>query len=218
MTWGIEGLVSKQCSATCIACLAIMKCHHLDGLTVHCWLVDQEWWVKNFGHANTPIAVLTVRWKHSTLSTQIVAQSLGSPITVHLLMTMWDCVILHVYVKVVVPAGKVVTSPLGSVDILDPHKDKPKLFTLILLDDTTEYSKLFKIATACEKRRKKRVCKSGVVEGWEECVTLKTVCAEWESVEVRTRTMRSCYVHRRIQQLESCQALFLHIWITILRK
>ena len=124
MTWGIEGLVSKQCSATCIASLAIMKCHHLDGLTVHCWLVDQEWWVKKpfFCHANTPIAVLTVHWKHSTQSAQIVAHGLGSLITVHLLMTMWDCVVLHVYVKVVVPAGKVVTSPLGSVDILDSYK------------------------------------------------------------------------------------------------
>ena len=29
---------------------------------------------------------------------------------------------MHVYVKVVVPAGKVVTSPLGSVDVLDSYK------------------------------------------------------------------------------------------------
>ena len=38
------------------------------------------------------------------------------------------------------------------------YRDKPKLFlnTLILLDDTTEYGKLFQIATACEKRRKKK--------------------------------------------------------------
>jgi len=48
------------------------------------------------------------------------------------------------------------------------YRDKPKLFLrmLILLADTTEYGKLFQIATACEKRRNKRsLCNSGVVEG-----------------------------------------------------
>ena len=45
------------------------------------------------------------------------------------------------------------------------HKDKPKLCLNIpiLLDDSTEYGKLFQIAIACEKKRNKESsCKSGV--------------------------------------------------------
>jgi len=48
------------------------------------------------------------------------------------------------------------------------HKDKPKLCLNIpiLLDDSTEYGKLFQIAIACEKKRNKESsCKSGVVQG-----------------------------------------------------
>ena len=42
-------------------------------------------------------------------------------------------------------------------DIMYPdYRDKPKLFLsiLILLADTTEYGKLFQIATSCEKKEK----------------------------------------------------------------
>ena len=39
------------------------------------------------------------------------------------------------------------------------YRDKPKLFLnmlILILADTTEYGKLFQIATACEKRRNKK--------------------------------------------------------------
>ena len=49
----------------------------------------------------------------------------------------------------------------------------------------------------------------------QETWMLKTVYTEWESVEVQTRTMLSCYVHRRTTTF--CQALFLHNWIIMPR-
>jgi len=47
------------------------------------------------------------------------------------------------------------------------YRDKLKTFLniLIRLDDTTEYGKLFRIATACKKKEKKGLYKSKVVQG-----------------------------------------------------
>jgi len=49
----------------------------------------------------------------------------------------------------------------------------------------------------------------------QETWMLKTVYAEYELVEVRTRTMRTCYIHKHTATF--CQVL-LHSWIVILRK
>lgn len=62
------------------------------------------------------------------------------------------------------------------------YRDKPKAFIdiLIRLDDTTEYGKLFRIATACQKRRKTVCTSQRLYKGKRMCLSSEVICAMFE--------------------------------------